>query len=299
MKKVVKSTVITAMIVSSLSAQELSCSDIVLMNEGQIHIYVEQLKNSLDVKRIAKDDIKKEGIYIDNIYKLTAQKNRCLLLREATVKSVNDIKRVKALTLLSKDSRLSLNEKALYNNALKRSLQYFSTFSSVSLVSQEGSHYPLLYLSADKVDSTSIFVYEKRLVGEKIKTFSHEVILSKQMPMYGSNQRETRNNYLNYLNTQGVDLNLIPANHDIYHQKLNRAKIEKVNLLSEFKYKVVKKFEAVQFVDGKTYTFDKRMELDFEKYNKGNEVFFQYLNTRYRVGRGSWNRSTKNLEQGD
>jgi hypothetical protein len=298
MKKVVKSTVITAMIVSSLSAQELSCSDIVSMNEAQVHTYVEQLKNSLDVKNIAMDDIKNEGVYIDKIYKLTAQKNRCLLLREATVKSVENIKRVKALTLLSKDRRLSYNEKALYTNALKSNLQYFSVFSSVSLVSQESSHYPLLYLSADKVDSTTIFVYEKRLVGETLKTFSRKVKLSKQIPMYGSAKREIRNSYLSYLNRQGVQLSLIPAQHDIYNQKLNSAKIEKANLLSEFQYKVIEKFEAVHFINGKIYVLEKGTKVDFEGYN-GNEAFFQYLNIRYRVGKRKWNRSTKSLEQGD
>jgi len=156
-----------------------------------------------------------------------------------------------------------------------------------------------LYLSADKVNATSIFVYEKRLVGETIKTFSRKIKLSKQIPMYGSDKREIRNNYLSYLNKQGVQISLIPSQHDIYHQKLNRTKIEKENLLSEFQYKVIKKFEAIQFIDGKTYSFDKEMKLDFETYNNGNEVFFKYENIRYRVGKKKWKHSTKSLEQGD
>jgi len=106
MKKIVLGSLVVLGL-TSLSAQKFSCSQIVSMNETEIKSYLNQLKNSLDVKSIHQDNVKNESVYIDKIYKMTAQKNRCMLLREATKKSVSDIKRVKALALLSKDKRLT------------------------------------------------------------------------------------------------------------------------------------------------------------------------------------------------
>ena len=294
-----KKTVLGSLVVlglTSLSAQELSCSQIVSMNETEIKSYVNQLKNTLDVKSIDKDNIKNESVYIDKVYKITAQKNRCLLLREASKKLVSDIKRVKALALLSKDKRLTYDEKNIYNNALAKSRQHASSYSNASLVSQEVCSYPLLYLSAEKTANGTLFVYEKRLVGNDIKTFSKDMALNNFALACGLN-RATKNNYLKHLNKKRLGLPLLKNPHDVYHPDFDKAS-EKEDLLEEFSYTVIKNFIARAYIKGTKFPCTKGMNVEFQGYN-GNEAFFKYGGIQYRAGKYSWDKSTQRLKGGE
>ena len=295
MKKIVLGSLVVLGL-TSLSAQKFSCSQIVSMNETEIKSYLNQLKNSLDVKSIHQDNVKNESVYIDRIYRITAQKNRCMLLREASKKSLSDIKRVKALALLSKDKRLTLNEKNIYNDALAKSRQHASSYSNASLVSQKVCSYPLLYLSAEKTANGSLFVYEKRLVGNKIKTFSKDMALNNLVLECGSN-RKVKNNYLRHLNKKGLGLPLLKNPHDVYHPGFDK-KSEREALLEEFSYTVIQKFTAVAYIKGGNVSFTKRMNLDFQGYD-GNEAFFKYRGIQYRAKKYTWDKSTKNLKGGN
>ena len=290
MKKIVLNGLVVILGFTSLSAENYSCNQIVSMTDSEVKNYINQLKQSLDVKDIHQDKIKNESIYINDIYKITSQKNRCLLLRVATKKPVEDIERVKALVKLSKDKRLVSNEKNIYNNALKVSSQRFSAYSRASLISQEACSYPLLYLSAEKIANDKVLIYEKRLLKNEIKTFSKDVSLATISKVFGSN-RKIKNKYLNYLNTKGMSFPLLKNPHDIYQSNFN-SNNEKQILLNSFTVKLTKNMKAVHYRTASSCTLFIGNEVTYDGENH-NEIFFLYNKTRYRVSKNTWHNSIK------
>jgi len=290
MKKIVLNGLVVILGFTSLSAENYSCNQIVSMTDSEVKNYINQLKQSLDVKDIHQDKIKNERIYINDIYKTTSQKNRCLLLRVATKKPVEDIERVKALVQLSKDKRLISNEKNIYNHALKVSRQSFSAYSRASLISQEACYYPLLYLSAEKIANGKVLVYEKRLLKNEIKTFSKDVSLGAISKVFGSN-REIKNKYLSYLNTKGMSFPLLKNPHDIYYPNFN-SKNEKQILLNSTTCELIKDMKVVHFKTALTSTLFIGTKVIYDGENH-NEIFFLYNKTRYRVSKNTWHNSIK------
>lgn len=285
MKKIVFSSLLLGTM--GLFAQEVSCVEFASMSNSEANRYITQFKNEItlignDEDKDTKDIVREN--YLKNNSKV-AHRHKCLLLREASKSPVTNLKRVKALSRLSKE-QLSSSENKLYTQLVRENKQHLSRLKGASLVQSDLCVYPLLYLSSESTNK-GLLIYEKRLVGNKIKTF-HAYINRKKVQLACGSHVDIGNRYLNYLNQQGAKLPLIPA--DIYSNNFYHSNhLEEVQENSRT-FKVNSDFKAVNFSTGHEKQIKQDMNLVYDK-STNSETFFFYNNIKYRAYKSVFNKS--------
>jgi hypothetical protein len=295
MKKIVINTLILGVI--ELFAQDISCVEFATMSDIEATKYATQFKQ--DIQIISEDDSRKNRTeYLDKNYQKTRHRYKCILFRDAKTSSVEDFKRVKALAQLNKET-LEYNEKSLYNHLVVENKRHLSGVSNASLVKSDICSYPLLYLSSQSTNK-GLLVYEKRLVNNKIETFSRYVNIPLQMQC-GTTEL-VQNNYLKYLNKKGAKLPLIVPKENIstnIYNKLKQAPKERINSdeIIQGTFIVTKKFKAINFQSAKKRTFKVGMLISFKDLEAENgDKLFEYQGKTYRVVPYTWKNSTREKE---
>lgn len=289
MKKILLGSIILGTI--GVFAQEVSCVKFASMSESEASRYITQFKNEItvigndnneDTKNIVREN------YLKNNSKVS-HRHKCLLFREAYNTPVTDLKRIKALSHLSKE-RLNSSENRLYTQLITQNKQHMKGLKGASLVQADLCVYPLLYLSSE-MTNRGLLVYEKRLVGKKMKTF-HAYIDRKKVQLACGSRADIGNRYLNYLNQQGANLPLISVKNDIYHPSFSSSKnIKKIPTNSRL-FEVISDFNAVNFELGNERIFKAGIHLIYDK-STDNETFFSHNGVKYRATKSIFNRSIK------
>lgn len=292
-KRLIGTILIGAM---QLYAQDISCVQFANMSEVEANGYISKIKQDFEV--ISDDSKESQKNYIKRNYLKTKHQYRCVLLRNAKQSNIDDFKRVKALAQLSKD-KLNSSENTLYSSLLRANQNYFAGISQASLVKSDICNYPLVYLSSQLTNKGTL-VYEKRLVGNKIKTFS-KYINPKSVQMQCGTIVNTENEYLKYLNKKGAKLPLIKIEqkrNDIYSPNFNHQREEKLSEPMTEDYQsdfiVIKKFRAVNFQTGAKRYFKKGTIVSFEDLEANNgDKLFKYKGKTYRVAPYTWEKSVE------
>jgi len=291
-KRLIGTILIGAM---QLYAQDISCVQFANMSEVEANGYMSKFKQNFEV--ISDDSKESQKKYIKRNYLKTKHQYRCVLLRNAKQSNIDDFKRVKALAQLSKD-KLNSSENTLYSSLIRANQNYFAGISQASLVKSDICNYPLVYLSSQLTNKGTL-VYEKRLVGNKIKTFSR-YINPKSVQMQCVTSINTQNEYLKYLNRKGAKLHLIKTEqntNDIYSPNFNYQREEKFSeSMTDYQsdFIVIKKFRAVNFQTGVKSYFKIGTIISFDGSKAPNgDKLFKYENIKYRVAQYTWEKSVE------
>jgi len=287
MKKIIATTVISGLF--QLCAQDLSCVQFAMMDATNANSVLKQYKRDMNIKDIKPENLQSEVSYVQVVHKKSEHINTCLLLRDANTNDLTSLERVKALSSLS-SKNLKWEEKNLYSKLLNENKNFYRNISKATLTNKSACNKPLVYLSS-QMTNKGLLVYEKRLDGSKVKTFSAYIDTHQPLPLQCSINNVNRK-YIDYLNQTGA--NLPSMSEDIYSKDYilqNHTIPVKDVVDTQNYYKAISTFQGVYFSNGQPKTFNAGDNLIYIKNNE-EEIFFFYNNIKYRAIKERFQKNT-------